>query len=505
MWPRAVSSPPESDEADTSRTAAVIDVGSNSVRLVVYKLDGRSIWTVYNEKVLAGLGRDLARTGKLSEAGVDQAMIALRRFRALLDADPNCQIYTAATAAVREAQDGAAFVKRVQAEAGISLDVITGEDEAYLAALGVAAGDPVAHGVVGDLGGSSLELTRINHGLPGVGATFKAGPFSLTGPVGDAADRKAQIDVRLAGCERFAAPTFYCVGGAWRNLALLHMKVANYPLEIVHQFQLSAAEALDTARFISRQSRDSLERIGGASRKRAETLPYAAAVLGSLIERLAVRDVVFSAYGVREGMLFRAMPESVQREDPLVAGVASLGGRREEAEALGGALERWLAPAFYALPPHFGEERDRVMIAAACRLAELGARLHPDQRGTLTFEQVLRAPIAGQTHSERAFLAISAFARHTAVAEPPEPGLSRLLSSQGQRRAMALGAAIRLGCDLSGRNPALLSYAAIRFDESRVILTAEASKTDLLLGEQTRRRAETLAKALGRSLEIRTQ
>jgi len=503
MWPRAANALPMPDEAQVSSAAAVIDVGSNSVRLVVYRLDGRSIWTVYNEKVLAGLGRDLTRTGRLSVAGVDQAMTALRRFRAMLDANPDCQIYTAATAAVRDARDGPAFVERVREKTGFSLNVISGEHEAFLAALGVAAGDPAAHGVVGDLGGSSLELTRIDHGAPGEGATFKAGPFSLTTPLGDGAGRKAQIDQRLAGCERFAASTFYCVGGAWRNLALLHMKISNYPLEIVHQFHLSAAEALDTARFISRQSKASLERIGGASRKRAETLPYAAAVLGSLIERLSVRDVVFSAYGVREGMLFGAMPQSLRAQDPLIAGAAALGGRRAEAEALGGALERWLRPAFLALPTQFGEERDRVMIAAACRLAELGARLHPDQRGTLSFEQVLRAPIAGQTHPERAFLAITAFARHTAVAEPPEPGLSRLLSSQGQRRAIALGAAIRLGCDLSGRNPALLSHAAIRIDETRVILTADSNKTDLLLGEQTRRRAETFAKALGKGLEIR--
>jgi exopolyphosphatase/guanosine-5'-triphosphate,3'-diphosphate pyrophosphatase len=498
MWDRAVSKPLPDTRSLTR--AAVLDVGSNSVRLVAYRLDGRSIWTVYNEKVLAGLGRDLGRTGKLSEGGVVQARAALRRFRALLGDDG--VVFTAATAAVRDARDGPAFADAIRRETGFALRVLSGEEEARYAALGVAAGDPLATGVVGDLGGSSLELTPIDMGVPGKGRTFAVGPFAL-GDLGD--DRKAiraEVERRMEGADAFAAETFHAVGGAWRNLALIHMRLTSYPLEIVHQYGISATDALETARFIARQSKGSLERMGGASKKRADTLPYAAAVMEAVIERLGVRQVEFSAFGLREGLLFEAMGAETRARDPLIEGMAALDGRWAEAEAFGAALEDWIAPAFAALPPIFGEDRDRVMIAAACRIAELGSRLHPDQRATLAFEQVLRAPVPGQTHAERAFLASAIFARHTAIADPPEGHvLARTLNFDGQRRAKALGAAVRLACDLCGRNAALLQQATLAIEEEAVVLST--AETDLLLSSQTRRRAQTLAQALGRRLEIR--
>ena len=168
----------------TPRDVAVIDIGSNSVRLVVYRLEGRAIWTVYNEKVLAGLGSELLETGRLSIGGVEDAMTALRRFSALLDASKPSELFVAATAAVREAADGETFVLRVMAETGLAVRVLTGAEEARYAALGVLAGTPSASGLVGDLGGASLELTRIDEGQAGDGITLPLGAFNLRSPDG---------------------------------------------------------------------------------------------------------------------------------------------------------------------------------------------------------------------------------------------------------------------------------------------------------------------------------
>ena len=485
-----------------ARDAAVIDVGSNSVRLVLYRLEGRAIWTVYNEKVLAGLGRDLGSTGRLSPGGMDTAMAALRRFRAVLDAAAPDAIFTAATAAVREASDGVDFVGRVQAETGLTLRVLSGQEEARYAAFGVLAGSPDGEGVVGDLGGASLELVRLTAEGPVEGATLALGPFALAGVRPDKV--RDEIEARLAPhAGRFRAATFQAVGGAWRNLALLHMRMSGYPLQIVHQYEMSRADALDAARFLSRQSRTSLETIEGVSKKRLETLPHAAMVLEALIEQLGIERIAVSAYGLREGLLFEGMPPETQRLDPLIEGCAALTGRQGVDETLGPTLEAWLAPAFDALPAAFGE-RDPVLRAAACRLADLGARLHPDHRADLVFEQVLRAPVAGQTHAERAFLAVAAFARHTSAGSIPEGGIiARLLSEPQRRRARALGAAIRLGCDLSGRSSVLLAQSRLGLKDGRLILSAADGWSDMLLGEQTARRASQLAGLLGVKLEIR--
>ncbi|WP_184719288.1 Ppx/GppA phosphatase family protein [Caulobacter sp.] len=490
------------------RDAAVIDIGSNSVRLVVYRLEGRAIWTVFNEKVLAGLGRDLAKTGRLSPEGVIQTLQALKRFRAVLEAVKPAEVFAVATAAAREAKDGPDFIRRVREETGFSVRVLTGEEEAHYAAVGVLAGAPDAEGVVGDLGGASLELVRLNPTGAGQGVTLPLGPFSLAGPNGGSFDAER---VRRLARERiapvaadFRTDTFHAVGGAWRNLALLHMRLSGYPLHVVHQYQIDAQEALQAARLVAHQSKSSLERIEGMSKKRSETLPYAAVVLETLIEHLQLKRIEISAFGVREGLLFEAMPPRVRGLDPLIEGCDALGARQGVADDLGPALEAWIAPAFATLPPLFGE-RDGILVAAASRLSDLGARLHPDHRADLVFEQVLRAPIAGLGHAERCFLATAAHARHATNFHPPELAtLERLLTPAQLKRARALGATMRLACDLSGRSPSLLAHSRLTLDKSHLILTAEPGFADILLGEQTSKRANTAAHHLGLKPKIVT-
>ncbi|MBD3835583.1 Ppx/GppA phosphatase family protein [Brevundimonas sp.] len=488
-----------------SRDIAAIDIGSNSVRLVLYRLEGRAVWTVFNEKVLAGLGRDLATTGRLSPDGVILAMTALRRFAAVLEGVRPERTLIAATAAVREAADGPEFCERVAAETGLRIRVLTGEEEAKYAAMGVLAGAPDAHGVSADMGGASLELTRLNGDGVEHGLTLPLGPFALLDPKGFDADRlRRTIDGRLKPVARdFQSDTLYAVGGAWRTLAQVHMGLRDYPLRVVHQYALSADEALETARLVARQSRSGLEKMPGVSKKRAETLPYAGLVLEGLIGRLDLKRIEMSAWGVREGLVFETLDDAIRSTDPLLAGTAALGLRQGVAPALPGALEGWIADVVAALPSAFGATRDGVLTAAACNLADLGARLHPDHRVELVFDQVLRAPVAGQTHAERAFLAAALNARYGGDAATPEPeAVDRLLDEDARRRARALGQAIRLACDLSGRAPQLLANARAVVAKSELRLSATEGYADVLLGEQTRKRAKALAETMGLTLAI---
>jgi len=471
----------------------------------MYRLDGRAIWTVFNEKVLAGLGRELATTGQLSAAGIGAALGALTRFKALLEAARPDRTFAVATAAVREAADGAAFVRRVAAATGLKLRVLSGAEEARYAALGVLAGAPGSAGLVGDLGGGSLELIRLVRGAPADGVTLPLGPFAFRQHSGRAdSDLRAAIAARVQAIPRaFRAETLNAVGGAWRNVALLHMRMSGYPLEIVHQYELPRREALAASRFIAQQSRGSLERIEGLSRRRMEALPHAAAVLEALIERLDLQRVVISAYGLREGLLIEAMDAAVRCDDPLVVGCAALGADARAAGVLGQALEAWLGPPFARLDPVFGS-REPALIAAACRLADFGARLHPDHRADLVFDQVLRAPIPGMDHPERVFLACAAFARHTAAPAIRAPALvERILSPERLQRARALGAAIRLGMSLSGRSPELLAHARLAIRPTTVTLEADTAWAAILLGDQTAKRAATLAALLDRELKLR--
>lgn len=497
----------EGEAADgwTPRQVAVIDIGSNSVRLVLYRLEGRAVWTMFNEKVLAGLGRDLALTGRLSDQGVDLALTALRRFAAVIEGVRPDKTFVAATAAVREATDGPAFRARVEAETGLKVRVLSGEEEARYAALGVLAGDPLASGVAADMGGASMELIRIGDGEVQHGVTLPLGPFALTGPDGFDADRVRAATARsLKPLARdFEAGTLHAVGGAWRSLAQMHMAMADHPLRIVHQYAMSAEDARQMARLVARQSPASLEKLPGLSRRRAETLPYAALVLEGLIERLGLEAVQFSAWGVREGLLFAGLEPETAAIDPLLAGCSAWGGRQGVDPALPRALTDWLIDLTAAMPSAFGPERDDLLTAAACRLADLGARLHPDHRVDLVFDQVLRSPIPGQNHAERAFLAVMANARYGGASATPAPeAVSRLLGPEGRKRGRALGQAIRLACDLSGRSPQLLNNATARVEGGVLKLRAAPGYADVLLGEQTRRRAKALAETMDLRLDI---
>ena len=422
-------------------------------------------------------------------------MAALRRFAALVAAAkrrPGCSpSRPRPSAKPRTARPSAAGVRT---ETGLDLRVLTGAEEARYAALGVLAGAPESTGLAGDLGGASLELVRLQDGQPGEGVTLPLGPFAFKDNGRFDPDRvRAQVERRLKPhLEALKTPVFHAVGGAWRNLALLAMRMSSYPLEIIQQYEMTRREALEAARVISRQSARSLERIEGISKRRLETLPHAAAVLEALVDMLGVDRVVLSAYGLREGVLFEAMPQACRAQDPLIEGCAALSAREGVNPTLGPAVEAWLAPAFGGLEPVFGA-REPVLLKAASRLADIGARLHPDHRADLVFHQVLRAPVPGMNHAERVFLATTLFARHTAAATVPEQDLiARLLTHERVQRARALGAAIRLACDLSGRSPDLLGQPASRSAVFRPCSSKPKSRSaPLLLGDQTDRRAAT--------------
>ncbi len=480
------------------REAAVIDVGSNSVRLVAYRLDGRSITPFLNEKVMAGLGRNMATTGKLSPSGMAVALKALTRFAMLIDGLGLKDVYAVATAAVRDAKDGAAFAERVRKETGLRLRVIEGTEEARLSALGVLAGAPEATGVVGDLGGSSLELVEVGPNGPGRGETWPLGPLSMmTGEMFDA-ERVAKIaDAALTGSVvlRDAAPgsAFHAVGGAWRALGRIDIALRRHPIGVLHHHQMTRAEVLRVAEFVHKQSRKSLERFEEAAAKRADSLPYASVVLERVMALGAFDRVILSSYGLREGLLVENLSRNLH---PLVAGAESFAGAIPRTRAFGAALEKWLAPAFEALPVVFDRERDRVLRAAAARMADIGATLHPEQRGELIYELVLMAPFSGVSHAERAYLAAAVHHRYTRAPPERKDAYLRLLSEEQRRAAAALGAALRLGADLSGRAEPMLAAFGLNLSERGLTLRADRAHGRVIT-EQAMKRLDALAAVLG--------
>jgi exopolyphosphatase/guanosine-5'-triphosphate,3'-diphosphate pyrophosphatase len=485
----------------------VIDVGSNSVRLVIFKVDGRAVTPILNEKVMAGLGRGQSESGVLNSEGRDVALAALKRFGTLVQARGIPSVHAVATAAVRSAKDGPSFVERVGKTCGIELRVIDGQEEARLSALGVLAGAPDAFGMVGDLGGSSLELVPVGPDGVGVGETFPLGPLALAGLGPFDADTVAQhasAALSEAGVfSRIEGKAFYAVGGAWRAMGRIDLSLRQHPIGVLHQHEMSRADAQRVISFVRKQSVKSLEKFEEAAAKRADVLPYAAALLAQVMETGGFERVVLSSYGLREGLLFDAMAPGLRAQDALLSSARAFGAPTQGMRAFGAALNSWIDPVFDVGPHAFEPSRDKTLRAAAAALADFGGALHPDQRGELVFDLVLRAPLAGVTHRERAFLAAAVQHRYTkALPAAAENIVNRLLEPDQTRIAAAVGLAMRLGADLSGRNEELMAHFTLKRQGGALVLSA-ALGFGHLLTDQAVRRLEPLAEALQLKAQLR--
>jgi len=490
-------------KAGAAGRRAVIDIGSNSIRLVVYHDGGRAPLQLFNEKVLCGLGRGLQASGQLAPEGVGMALANLARFKSLISAMEVRHVECVATAAVRDAKNGAAFVADITRRTGFKVRVLSGADEARLSALGVISGIPDAFGVMGDLGGGSLELVEVADGRLGRHVTLPLGPLRLMDQAeGNLRRGRAIVESALAGLtwlRHLRGRSFYAVGGNWRQLARILMDHQNYPLHIIHQYRVTAA---DTALFLERfekLGRDDLKKLPFKSRRRGDTLPWAALVMNRLFEIAPPKHLVFSAFGLREGCLFDRLPARERARDPLIAGaLATAQGGRFAAAAeellgfIGPLINTARAPA---RPP-------ARLLHAACLLSDIAWTDHPDYRAEHGFHRVLTLPLVGIDHSGRAFLATAIAARHGAGIDAEFLAPARaLLEPAALRAAHVVGLALRLGFTLSGGAPGVLVECGLKLHDDAVVLTLPASGS-VVIGDAVLRRLDTLARGLGFAPQI---
>jgi exopolyphosphatase/guanosine-5'-triphosphate,3'-diphosphate pyrophosphatase len=476
---------------------AVVDLGSNSVRLVVYQGCSRNPVVVFNEKAVLRLGRGLQSTGRLDEDGMAQAVTVLHRYQAVARAMGAEAFEVLATAAVRDATNGAAFVAKLEARMpGVPISILTGPEEAAYSAEGVLCGIPAADGVLADIGGGSLELVRLDAGATGPARTLPLGVIRLAERAGgDPARARALAEADLAGVEWLgegAGRDLYLVGGAWRALARIHMAQTGYPLNMVHHYAVGREEARDLAGVISAAGRRALERLPGVQRRRIDDLPFAAIVLRRLLRATGVRRVVFSANGMREGWYMRRMPPEIRAQDPLLAAGRDFARRLARDPALPPALVCWTAPLFSRETPDARRLRE-----AACWMSDVGAADHPEFRPEQSFQRVLRQPGVGLDHHARAFLALTVALRYEADADAAFLYPARLLLDMSSaNRAEVLGIALRLAYTLSAGTPDLLAGTSLSLEGERLVLRLQEA-SGVFAGEAVMRRLDRLAHALG--------
>jgi exopolyphosphatase/guanosine-5'-triphosphate,3'-diphosphate pyrophosphatase len=492
FWPNPAR---RGDEPWPARSG-VVDLGSNSVRLVVFEGRGRNPQAIFNEKAVLGLGRGLQNSGRLNEDAIGTAITVMGRYAAIARAMRAEPLEVLATAAVRDASNGAEFVRALEGRMpGVPIRILSGEEEARFSADGLFMGFPGADGVLGDLGGGSLELVRVGGGKVLNAASLRIGAIRLAERAGgDPVRARAVAEAELATQPWLAdgqGRDLYLVGGAWRALARMHIAQTGYPLSIVHHYVLRREEARDLTGVVMSASRKALERMPGASLKRLGDLPFAAVAMRRLLRATGAARVVFSASGLREGWYAALLDEKVRAADPLLSASREMALNWGRDAALPPALLEWTDALFPDEAP-----ADRVLREAACWVSDLGSHDHPEYRAEQGFLRVLRQQGIGLDHHARAFLGLVAALRYEADASAPFLAPARsLLDTAELRRAAVLGAAMRLAYTLCGGTPALLAGTRLARRNGRLLLRLSEG-TGVFAGDSVVRRMETLAAAL---------
>ncbi|MEM9795323.1 MAG: Ppx/GppA family phosphatase [Pseudomonadota bacterium] len=489
-------------EARHLRRVGVIDVGSNSVRLVIFDGAARSPAYFFNEKILCGLGAGLSETGRLNPEGRDRALVALRRFAILARGFEVNSLSVVATAAVREAEDGAEFTTEVENATGLRLNVIDGAEEARLSGQGVLLGWPEAEGLMCDIGGSSMELAELSGGTVDAAVSGRLGPLKLAGIKGKG-KRKAEIDAGVAAMAkalgRSRYDVLYLVGGSWRAIARIDMERRGYPLKVLHEYTMTAKDVRATIDFIGQADMTELGRVTGTSSARMSLVPMASEVLSRIVKTVRPKEIAISAYGIREGLLYEQMPDILRARDPLIESCRFAEAKDARLPGFGRVLYKFVSPLF-------ARERDRRrrLIRACCLLHDVSWRAHPDYRAEICFDNATRANLGGLTHSERVFLGTALLHRYRNKREgTPFEALSPLLGEADTLQAEVVGKAMRFGAMFSAQDPALMGTLRLFPKKAVLELTLPKGEGEALWGEVAEARFKSLATSLGAEPKLR--
>ncbi|TVV72803.1 Ppx/GppA family phosphatase [Sphingomonas solaris] len=478
---------------ETPGRVGIIDIGSNSIRLVVFDGPARIPSILFNEKVMAGLGAGLARDGALDAESIERGLTALARFARLAAQMEVTSLRTVATAAVREASNGAPFLARIRAM-GLAVELLSGEEEAMMAGYGVLAAVPGATGIVGDLGGGSLELARVADGAVHERVSFPLGVLRIAkiraeGP--RALDRVVGKAIAGAGWDaRSEGLPFYLVGGSWRALARLDMHLMSAPLPIIHHHVMAADRPASLVRVLAQIDRKRLREVQGLSGSRIATLPEAAGLLSVLVRRLGSSEMIVSGYGLREGLLHQSLPPAIRAQDPLICATREEGRRQGRFPEHGDLLYRWTSPLFARETP--AEARLR---HATCLLADVGWPAHPEFRAERGLETALHGNWVGVDARGRGMMARALYTSFGG--DQPVPIIDRLTTPAERALADRWGLAMRLGQRLSGGVAEPLVTSRLSLDPATLTLHL---RTDdgALYGEAVERRHKALATAFER-------
>ena len=457
----------------------LIDIGSNSIRLVIYRAGGRLPQPQFNEREVCRLGEGVSENNILTKEATQHALSALRRY-ALIAIESNLdRLEVFATEAVRQAKNQHEFIKPAEEILKTKIRILSGYEEADYAARGVISGFFSPDGVVADLGGGSLELMPIRGQAPEVIKGAKNSlPLGYLNEVGEKEIKEALSEFKWL--KDWRGTQLYVVGGAWRALATAFSVKSKRRLDIVHGLELMPVRLFDLMEEIEASGGE----VEGIPPARRPNMWQAIKVMRVLLKVVKPDKVIFSSYGAREGILYEQLSVA---PDPLLAGVKEYADMWQRHEGLGKALSEAMEGFISFLPKKYQR-----LGRAVSFLADITWLDFPDYRAPLAVDKMLGLSVVGITHSERIWMAAVLYVRYRGAF--PEKGIFRgRLSRKERKSACFIGLALRMLMTLSGGIPALITPISITAEKKTltIAIPKDYKKLDSQLIE---RRIEAITK-----------
>lgn len=439
-----------------TRTIGVIDLGSNSARIVILKYKPGYAYHVDSEiREIVRLRQGMTEKG-LSAAAIERAYHTLRLFKHFADAVKADTIIATATSAVREAGDGRAFVERVKREIGLDLRILSGEEEAYYGVIGVLNALPMQSGVVLDIGGGSAQLSRVENGRFVRGQALTLGALALTerfiqsDPITPKDLKKLQREIsgQLESLKWLKKPEGLLVGlgGTIRNLAQIEASRIGYPLQRIGGFRLSRSVVDELVTLLLTHSIRQRQQIQGLKSDRADIILAGALVLQGVMNRFDFPLLNVSPNGLREGLFFEQfwsqqpypIPDSV-RHFTILNMARFYGYHEQHAHHV-----QWLATRLFdeLAPLHGYDGAARELLANAALLHDLGTIISYNDHHKHSENLIVSSGLPGFTPRETALIAL--LARYHRKGNPGT-GIYDSLMHNGDERLLAwLAALLRL-------------------------------------------------------------
>ena len=470
---------------------AVIDIGSNSIRLVIFDRYGRYPYPLFNERITCQLGANLQQTKMLREDRIDHALETLKRFSRIVKTADLGSVHAIATAAARQAVNAKDFLDPAEKILKNNIRVLSGKEEALLVAQGLLANIPKANGIIGDLGGGSLELIRVKKGIISDAISLNFGHLS-GGNIKELSEKIRSFKWNNDGTEEY----FYGVGGSFRALGLAYKYKRKYPIDLLHGLSIPIKK---TNRILNKiiKTKGTMK---GLPLSRKETMSNAANIIKTVLKETITNNIMICGTSVRDGVVLNALDTSKTKTDPLLITCKEIAKQTERFSGLSGSLEKLLQPLI-----KIGNKDDlERLLKAACYLSDISWNEYSNSRSFLAAERILLLPINSITHRERAWLSNTLFYRYARQFEIDKfPfDFSSVLEKNDQYTSRTLGLALRFAMTISAGLPKLLKN--VKIDLGNKDLTVEFNGlSNALLVDHVHGILKVLSLALERKLLIK--